>query len=301
MKKIISSVLIAVLVLSTMMLVACGGGSKSKDLSDSKYLGTWKIAELAVQEESEDFDEDWTIELLEDGTGKSVAQGETQEFTWEPTDDGFKTKGDLKLTFTDDGDRIIADLFGAKLIFVRPSDEGSEAAEEEAAEPTKFYGGYGYMGDDPVEGAVYEYIATVIPESYGVDKDTISIPVVCIVDKVENEDGTVDVAGVFQVYNYKVDGDTLKTQSGGSHPGKLHLVKDGEFYKAESFDAVEDGGSFDESAKKIFGDKYDDFIKANSDDAKMDELRKEAVQNYVQATGLEVTQYQDDQQDPVKL
>ncbi len=180
----------------------------------------------------------------------------------------------------------------------RPSEEGES---EEAAEPTRFYGGYGYMGDDPVEGAVYEYAATVLPEQYNVDKDTISIPVVCIVDKVENEDGTVDVAGEFQVYNYTVDGDTLKMQSGGSHPGKIHLVKDGEFYKADGFDAVEDGGGFESSAKEIFGDKYEEFIKVSSDDEKIDALRKEAVQNYVQATGLEVTQYQDEGSDPVKL
>ena len=300
MRKIISLVLIAAMALSAVMLVSCGGGkSKDVDLSDSKYVGTWKISTIALGEDSENFDENWTLEIKGDGTGVSLADGEEGSFTWEPTDNGFKTDGDVKLTFTDEGDQIAGDLFGIKLVFDRQSEEGEE--NEEAAEPTRFYGGYGYMGDDPVEGAVYEYLATVIPEQYGIDKDTISIPAVCIVDKVENEDGTVDVAGSFQVYNYKVDGDTLKTQSGGSHPGKLHLVKDGEFYKAESFEPVEDGGGFEASAKKIFGDKYDDFIKADSDDEKKEALRKEAIQNYVQATGIEVTQYQDEGQDPVKL
>lgn len=181
------------------------------------------------------------------------------------------------------------------------SDSKDEEESEEAAEPTRFYGGYGYMGDDPVEGAVYEYVATVIPKDYDVADDMVSIPVVCIVDKVENEDGTVDVMGEFQVYNYTVDGDTLKMQSGGSHPGKIHLVKDGEFYKAESFEAVEDGSEYEPSAKRIFGDKYEEFAKVSSDDKKMEELRKETIKNYVQATGLKVTQYQDEGQDPVKL
>ncbi len=297
MKRIISTVLIAVMILSAIALTSCGGGSKKEDLSDSKYVGTWKIAALEFQEESEDFDEDWTIEIKGDGTGQSIAQGETQDFTWEPTDDGFKTKGDLKLDFTEDGDNIIADLFGARLVFERQS--GGES--EEAAEPTRFYGGYGYMGDDPVEGAAYEYVAIAFPEQYEIDEDTISIPVVCIIDKVENEDGSVDVAGNYQIYNYKVEGDTLKMQSGGSYPGKIHLVKDGEFYTGESFEAVEDGGSFEPSAKEIFGDKYDEFMKVYSDDKKMEDLRKEAVANYVQATGLKVTQYQDEGQDPVKL
>ena len=303
MKKVISLALVTVMAVAAVMLVSCGGGEKKDvDLSDSKYLGTWKISTVALGDQSSEFDENWTLEFKEDGTGVSVSDGETNNFTWEPTDDGLKTSGDIKLTFTDDGDKIVGDLFGAKLIFEKDNGESEEPEEsEEAAEPTRFYGGYGYMGDDPVEGAVYEYVATVFPEQYDVEKDMVSIPVVCIVDKVENEDGTVDVAGAYQIYNYTVDGDTLKMQSGGSHPGKIHLVKDGEFYKGESFEAVEDGSDFDSSAKKIFGDKYEEFIKVNSDDQKMEELRKEAIQNYVQATGLKVTQYQDEGSDPVKL
>ena len=304
MKKIISLVLVAVMALSAIVLVSCGGGEKKDvDLSDSKYVGTWKIGSIELQEESEDFDEDWIIELSADGTGKSIAQGETDNFTWEPTDNGFKTKGDLKLDFTDDGDRIIADLFGARLVFEKQTGEESEETDEneEAAQPTRFYGGYGYMGDDPVEGAVYEYMATEVSKEYEPGDDLVSIPVVCIVDKVENEDGTVDVSGAFQVFNYKVDGDTLKTESGGSHPGKMHLVQDGDLYKVESFEVVADGSDFDQSAKEIFGDKYEEFSKVNSDDKKMEELRKEAIKGYVQATGSDITQYQDYGQEPVKL
>lgn len=308
MKKIITTALIAVMVLSAVVLVSCGSGeSKDKDISDSKYVGKWKIASIELQTESTDFDKDWIIELKGDGTGISESMGETENFTWELTDDGFTTSGDLNLDFTEDGDNIVGDLFGAKLVFERYTGEEEkeeteeESENEEAAEPTRFYGGYGYMGDDPVVGAVYEYVATEIAKSYEIDKDTISIPVVCIVDKVENEDGTVDVAGEFQIYNYKLDGDTLLTQSGGSHPGKMHLVKDGEFYKVESFDAVEDGSDYEPSAKKIFGDKYDKFVKASSNDKKMNRLRTKAIKNYVQATGINATQYQDEGWDPVKL
>ena len=34
--------------------------------------------------------------------------------------------------------------------------EETTAAEEETAAPTQFWGEYGYMGEDPVEGAVYD-------------------------------------------------------------------------------------------------------------------------------------------------
>lgn len=177
----------------------------------------------------------------------------------------------------------------------------SEDINEETAARTMFYGGFGYMGEDPVVGAVYEYMATVVAQEYEPGEDLVSIPVVCIVDQVENEDGTVDVLGNFQIYNYKVKGDTLETESGGTHPGKMHLVPDGDYYKADSFEQVADGSDFDSSAKEIFGDKYDDFMKVYSDDKTMNDLRTQAIRDYVQATGLEVTQYQDYGWDPVQL
>ncbi|MGX8774153.1 MAG: hypothetical protein ACSW8G_03755 [Bacillota bacterium] len=177
----------------------------------------------------------------------------------------------------------------------------SEDVQEETAAETLFYGGFGYMGDDPIVGAAYEYAATELPKGYDVEEGMISIPVVDIVDTVKNDDGTVDVAGVFEIYNYKVDGTTLMTESGGSHPGKIHMVPDGDYYKAESFEAVADGSEFDESAKAIFGDSYDAFIKVYSDDEALAKLRTESIQNYVQATGMDITQYQDYGWDPVEL
>ena len=121
MKKIISLVLITVMAVSMLALVSCGG--EKEDLSDSKYVGTWKAVNMSLEDESEDFGEgQWTITLNDDGTGTCVAVDEegveeTTEFTWEPTDEGFKTKGDMKLKFTDDGEQIHAKMFGVSLNF----------------------------------------------------------------------------------------------------------------------------------------------------------------------------------------
>ena len=172
-------------------------------------------------------------------------------------------------------------------------EQTTAAEQEETAAPTQFYGGYGYMGEDPVEGAVYEYMATEVAKEYEPGEDQVSIPAVYIIDRVDNEDGSVDVIGEFEVYNYTIEGDTLMMQSGGSHPGKMHLVQDGDKYKVESFEAVGDGSEFEPTAKAIFGEKYDEFMKITSDDETMKAARTEAVANYVQATGIEVTQYQD--------
>ena len=52
-----------------------------------------------------------------DGTGEIVDEEGTSKVTWELTSNGFKTKGDTKLTFTDDGDRIKTKVIGVDLIF----------------------------------------------------------------------------------------------------------------------------------------------------------------------------------------
>ena len=192
------------------------------------------------------------------------------------------------------------------------SDSGEESAEtteateateatDEAVDALPDYNVYGYTGEDAAEGAVYEYMATVISKDYELEEGMASIPTVIIIDKVENEDGSVDVYGDFWIDNYTIEGDTLKDQSGGNYPGKMHLVKDGSGYKVENFEQVQDGSNFDPSAKEIFGDKYDAFIKVNADEKTREEIRTETVRNYVKAMNLDVTKYQDYGWDPVEL
>ncbi len=118
MKKIITLTLITVMAFSMLVLVSCGGGGQ-EDLSESKYVGTWKISKLSFADESGQFDEDWTLEINGDGTGKSITAEETDDFTWKPTSGGFKTKGGLELTFKDEDEYITGDLFGIKLYFER--------------------------------------------------------------------------------------------------------------------------------------------------------------------------------------
>ncbi len=129
----------------------------------------------------------------------------------------------------------------------------------------------------------------------------VSIPTVTIIDKVENEDGSVDVYGSFWIDNYTIEEDTLVDQSGGNYAGKMHVVKDGDTCKVESFEQVGDGSEFEPTAKKIFGDKYDAFMKVNSDDEARAAVRTETVKNFVEANGLAVKKYQDYGWDPVEF
>lgn len=123
MKKLIMLVLAMVLTVSCLALTACGGGS-SEDLSNSKYVGTWKIAEVTLKDASEELNIDYTLTLNDDGTGTFLAvdengQEDKSDITWSLTDDGFKTKGGTKLTFTDDGDNIQTKMLGVGLVFVK--------------------------------------------------------------------------------------------------------------------------------------------------------------------------------------
>lgn len=122
MKKSIALILTIILSVSCIILTACGSGS-SADLTDSKYVGTWKLSNINFMNDSSELDVDYTLTLNGDGTGIFVAiDGDTEdrsEVTWELTDKGFKTKGGTKLTFTDDGDNIKTKLLGVELVFAK--------------------------------------------------------------------------------------------------------------------------------------------------------------------------------------
>ena len=117
MKKGLALTLAAVMVLAALALTACG--DDGTDLSDSKYVGKWKAVEISLKDEKEELEEDWILTINGDGTGTIDDGEEVSEFTWEPTDEGFKTKGDMKLKFKDDGDNIKAKILGADLTFAK--------------------------------------------------------------------------------------------------------------------------------------------------------------------------------------
>ena len=119
MKRILSLTLAGVLVLSLLALAACGGGNEKQDLSDSEYLGEWKADSMSLEDASEEIGDDWILTLNEDGTGTLEDGDDKSEFTWQPTDGGFKTKGDVKMDFKGDGEKIKGKILGADLVFVR--------------------------------------------------------------------------------------------------------------------------------------------------------------------------------------
>ena len=298
MKKIIA-VMAGLVMVMAFTLAACGG-SGGEDLSDSKYVGTWVAKSVSVADESGDLDGGvWSLTLNGDGTGAMTATAEdgTEEvsnITWQLTDGGFKTKGDTKLNFTDDGDGIKASVIGIELHFVREGEGEAEGGED----VVDLVDGkaYGYGGDDPVEAACYEYLVETVAKNY--EASDVSIPVVKIVN-VDYKGDEVLVAGDFWIYNYNINGDVLETASGGNCPGIMHVSKDD--YTVTSFDVVADGGEWEDSAKELFGENYDSFMEYYSNEEAREEDRKITVSDYVNFNGLDVNYYQDYGWDPVEL
>ena len=176
------------------------------------------------------------------------------------------------------------------------SEESAEEPEETTEEATVDATAYGYGGDDPVEAAIYKYMAEEMSKDY--DAADVSIPTVQVVYVDYTGEDEILAYGDFWIENYNIEGDTLKCVSGGNYPGVFHLNKD---YEVTAFDQVADGGDFDASAKELFGEHYDDFMAVYSNSDARDELRRATVTDFVNFNGLDVTQYQDEGWDPIEI
>lgn len=139
--------------------------------------------------------------------------------------------------------------------------------------------------------AVENYFIHEIGSQYS--QAQVCIPCLTIVDVDESNAEDIRVWGDFWVFNYDISGDTLKTVSGGSHPGLVHVKKSDKGFDVVGFDRVEDGAGNLASAKKIFGDKYDAFHAINSDSDKREAYRAKGIADYVKKNNLRVSLYQD--------
>ena len=123
MKKTIIILAFAMAAMFCVLLTGCGSSGGGEDLSDSEYIGTWKAVSMSMGDEKESVEGmEATLTLNGDGTGTLVSADEengeeTSEFTWEPTDEGFKTKGDVKMKFTYDGKQLHGKVTIATLDF----------------------------------------------------------------------------------------------------------------------------------------------------------------------------------------
>ncbi len=139
--------------------------------------------------------------------------------------------------------------------------------------------------------AIERYLVNEFGKQYLKGEYCIPFQTVIAVDERNSED--ILVWGDFWVFNYNLVGDTLETVSGGSHPGLMHIKQTDKGFEVTAFDQVEDGSNNVASAKRIFGDKYENFRAVNSDDKKREKNRAEILANYVKKHNIAATKYKD--------
>ncbi len=139
--------------------------------------------------------------------------------------------------------------------------------------------------------AIERYLVKEIGSKYLEGEYCVPFQTVIAVDERNADD--ILVWGDFWVFNYNLDGDTLKTVSGGSHPGLMHIKQTDTGFEVTSFDQVEDGSKYLPTAKKIFGDKYNNFHAINSDEQRRERHRAEVLASYVKKHNIPATKYQD--------
>ena len=179
------------------------------------------------------------------------------------------------------------------------ADADTDVSDAEGEADTGALPPYVYDGDADI-AAICDYLTNEVASNY--DAADVSIPYMKVVDKDDSDPDDTKVWGDFWVINYDLKGDVLEMASGGNYPGLMHLKKnDDASFTVTDFEAVEDGSNFLQSAQKIFGDRYEDFAKAQADDEAMEKIRAEFIKDYVDANGLNITAYQDYGWDPVTL
>ncbi len=139
--------------------------------------------------------------------------------------------------------------------------------------------------------AVEDYLVNVIGKNYAEAEYCIPCPIIISTDEGNKDD--VLIWGDFWVFNYNQSGDTLKTVSGGDHPGLMHLKKTDNGFEVTNFDAVEDGAGNMESSKRIFGDNFEAFWEINSNQEKREDIRLRFIADYVKKHNLAVKMVQD--------
>ena len=152
--------------------------------------------------------------------------------------------------------------------------------------------------EEAMRQAISDYLVAQVGQQY--QKGERCIPTLMIAAS-EEEGSVTRVWGDFWVFWYNASGDTLKTVSGGDHPGRMTLEqKDGK-PTVTSFEQTVDGTGYEASAKRIFGNYYDVFQNMHSNAEVREEVRKEQLKDYVGNNNLSIRYYQDYGRDAVAL
>ena len=198
--------------------------------------------------------------------------------------------------------QVIADYVAANELDITKYNMGTETKELPETRVKHITGtlpAYEYPGPELFYSVLYQYMVDNLVDVYSDREVNIPCPVILTIDESNKDD--IKVYGDFWMFNYYLDGDIMKTSSGGSFAGCIHVKSASEGYEVTEMDMVGDGSQYLPTAKKIFGEKYDEFQKIARDEEGREKVRAQIIANYVSANSLTVTAYQDSGWDPVPL
>ena len=95
------------------------------------------------------------------------------------------------------------------------------------------------------------------------------------------------------IFWYNLEGDTLKTVSGGNHSGCMTIIEEGGKLCVTSFEQTTDGAGYLPSAKRIFGDYYDIYHNIHSHPDVSEAVRRLQLIDYLRRHNLNARYYQD--------
>ena len=145
--------------------------------------------------------------------------------------------------------------------------------------------------EQAIRQAISDYLLQEIAPYYL--QGELCVPSLLMVREEDCETEHAFVWGDFWVFWYNIEGDTLKTVSGGNHSGRMTISEAGDSLYVAAFWQTEDGAGNDASAREIFGDYYDIFMNMHSNESVREAVRREQLYEYVQQNNLNVHYYQD--------
>ena len=116
MKKLINVLLSLAMVLLCITLTSC---DSKQDLTNSKYLGTWKTGKVSGYGQEGELDEEYTLVLKGDGTATFESESESTSCEWKETSDGVKLTGSTKMTLKAEGEELTTKILGVTLTFIK--------------------------------------------------------------------------------------------------------------------------------------------------------------------------------------
>ena len=165
---------------------------------------------------------------------------------------------------------------------------------------------YAYSGDNPIEGAIADYLAgNERAKEYLTEPGYVTIP--CpIIHKTDMIDDThAKVYGSFWILNYVRRGETLFNISGGEYPAVIMLENADSRWQVTAMEEAGDGEDYVEDIERFadgdqeLADQY--FAGADLGAEANQAIRTRFIKAYVEANGLNITAYQDYGWEPVEL